>query len=149
MPAHLGVAPDFDIRYQAGILYLLSQAGEDGHCFLPVQQLVEETVKRLALPEFPVDPARINKLIEQMAEAKELILEPGFGDLAGQQLCYAPAFYHTEVALAARLSAFAKSPVEVDLPRVQRWVDRYTEKMGILCPPGNAAPSNWPPPRAC
>ena len=128
---NLGVAPDFDIRYQAGILYLLSQAGEDGHCFLPVQELVEEVVKRLALPESPVDPARINKLVEQMAEAKELILEPGFGDLAGQQLCYAPAFYHTEVALAARLSAFASSPVEVDLPRVQRWVERYTEKTGI------------------
>ena len=128
---NLGVAPDSDIRYQAGIFYLLSQAGDDGHCFLPVQQLVVETVKRLALPEFPVDPARINKLIEQMAEAKELILEPGFGDLAGQQLCYAPAFYHTEVALAARLSTFASSPVKVDLPRVQRWLDRYTEKTGI------------------
>jgi exodeoxyribonuclease V alpha subunit len=128
---HLGVAPDSDIRYQAGILYLLSQAGEDGHCFLPVQELVEEVVKRLALPEFPVDPARINRLVAQMAEAKELILEPGFGDFHDQQLCYAPAFYHTEVALAARLSAFARSPVEVDLLRVQRWVDRYTEKMGI------------------
>ncbi len=128
---HLGVAPDSDIRYQSGILYLLSQAGEDGHCFLPVQQLVGEVVKRLALPEFPVDPARIGTLIEQMTESKEVILEPGFGDLEGQQLCYAPAFYHTEVALAARLSAFARSPVEVDLPRVQRWMDRYTEKMGI------------------
>src|SRR5258708_25730443 len=46
-------------------------------------------------------------------------------------MCYAPAFYHTEVALAARLSTFAKSPVEIHVPGVQHWIDRYTEKRGI------------------
>ena len=46
-------------------------------------------------------------------------------------MCYAPAFYHTEVALASRLSTFARTPVEVDLPRVERWIDGYTQKQGI------------------
>src|SRR6266566_8919748 len=128
---NLGIAPDSDVRYQAGLLYLLSQAAEDGHCFVPVQKLVEEATKHLALPEFPVDPARVGGLIAQMAETKELIVEPGFGDLAEQQMCYAPAFYHTEVALAARLSAFARTPVEVDVPRVERWIDGYTQKQSI------------------
>src|SRR5437588_9907171 len=66
-----------------------------------------------------------------MAETKQLIVEAGFGDLEGQQMCYARAFYHTEVALAARLSTFAKSPVEIDMPRVHHWIDRSTEKRGI------------------
>ncbi len=30
----LGIAPDSEFRYQAGLLYVLSQAGEEGHCFL-------------------------------------------------------------------------------------------------------------------
>src|SRR5205085_8365194 len=60
---NLGIAPDSDVRYQAGLLYLLSQAAEDGHCFVPEQKLVEEATKQLALPEFPVDPARISGLI--------------------------------------------------------------------------------------
>ncbi len=128
---NLGIAPDSDVRYQAGLLYLLSQAAEDGHCFVPAQKLVEEATKHLALPEFPVDQSRITALITHMAETKELIVEPGFGDLAEQQMCYAPAFYHTEVALAARLSAFARTPVEVDVPRVERWIDGYTQKQGI------------------
>jgi len=98
---------------------------------VPAQKLVEEATKRLALPEFPVDPARISGLIAQMAETKQLIVQAGFGELEGQQMCYAPAFYHTEVALAARLSTFAKSPVEIDMPRVQHWIDRSTEKRGI------------------
>jgi len=128
---NLGIAPNSDVRYQAGMLYLLSQASEDGHCFLPRQELTEQTTKQLALPEFPVDPTRISTLLDQMAEAKQLIIASGYGDLADQQVCYAPAFYYTEQALATRLSTFARTPVEIDLPRVQRWIDGYTQKKGI------------------
>jgi len=128
---HLGIAPDSDVRYRAGLLYLLSQAAEDGHCFVPEEKLVEEATRHLALPEFPVDPARVGGLIAQMAESKQLIVEPGYGDLADQQMCYAPAFYHTEVALASRLATFARTPVGVDVLRVERWIDGYTQKKGI------------------
>src|SRR6266568_4261402 len=114
---NIGIAPDSDFRYQAGILHVLSVAAEDGHCFLPEHELVERVVKRLALPELPVDPARIT--------------QPGYGDLADQRICYAPAFYHTEQALATQLSAFVRRPVAVDLSRVQRWTLRYTQKQGI------------------
>src|SRR5215472_3057683 len=33
---NLGIAPDSDFRYQAGILHVLNLASEEGHCFLPV-----------------------------------------------------------------------------------------------------------------
>jgi exodeoxyribonuclease V alpha subunit len=110
---------------------VLSQAGEEGHCFLPVPKLIEYATKRLALPDAPVDPTRIETLIETMAKEQLLIVEQGYGDLADQQICYALAFYHTEVALARRLAPFASAPVEVDLPRVGRWLDGFTEKRSI------------------
>src|SRR5260370_22125994 len=66
-----------------------------------------------------------------VAEAKLLIIESGYGALADRQVCNAPAFYYTEQALATRLSTFARPPVEIDLPRVQRWIDGYTQKKGI------------------
>ncbi len=129
---NIGIAPDSAFRYQAGILHVLQQAAEDGHCFLPEHELLDRVAKQLALPESPVDPARIVELIVQMAEDKQLVMQPGYEDLKDQRLCYAPAFYYTEQALATRLSAFAKAPVTVDLlPRVQRWLDRYTQKRGI------------------
>jgi exodeoxyribonuclease V alpha subunit len=128
----LGIAPDSEFRYRAGLLYVLSQAGEEGHCFLPVKTLVEHATQRLALPDAPVDPARLETLIEAMAKEQQLIVEPGYGDLADQQICYAPAFYHTEVALARRLAAFASVPVEVDLKKVGIWIDRWTSKRGIV-----------------
>jgi exodeoxyribonuclease V alpha subunit len=127
----IGIAADSEFRYQAGLLYVLSQAGEEGHCFLPVKKLVEHSTKRLALPDAPVDPTRIEALIQGMAKEQQLIVEQGYGDLADQQICYAPAFYHTEVALARRLTAFASAPVEVDLERVGIWIDRFTEKRDI------------------
>jgi len=85
----------------------------------------------LALPEHPVAPERIIELIVEMGDSKQLIIQFGYGDLQDQQICYNPAFYHTEQALATRFATFAKVPVEVDLPRVQRWIDGYTQKMGI------------------
>ena len=132
---NIGIAPDSAFRYQAGTLYVLQQAAEDGHCFLPEQELVERVVKQLALPDSPVDPTRISELIAQMVKEKLLILQPGYGDLAQSRICYAPAFYHTERALATRLATFVKAPVGANLlPRVQRWIDLYTEKRHIALP---------------
>ncbi len=128
---NIGIAPDSDFRYCAGMLYVLQQAAEEGHCYLPEPELIERVVKRLALPDSPVDPVRIGELIAQMAEEKQLITQPGYGDLAEERLYYAPAFYFTEQALASRLASFVRAPVSVDLSRVQRWIDRYTEKRGI------------------
>jgi exodeoxyribonuclease V alpha subunit len=133
---NLGIAPDSDFRYSAGLLYLLSQASEEGHCFLPRSELIERSVQQLSLPESPVDPARIEALLHKMVEAKELIIEQAPGksdpdDADKREICYAPAFYHTEVALARRLTRLVEKPVEVDLPRVQRWIEGYTQKKGI------------------
>jgi exodeoxyribonuclease V alpha subunit len=129
---NIGIAPDSDFRYCAGMLYVLQQAAEEGHCFLPERELTERVVKRLALPDSPVDPVHIGELIIQMAEGKQLITQPGYDDLEDQRLCYAPAFFYTEQALAVRVAAFAKVPVVVDLLRVQRWIDRYTQKRSII-----------------
>jgi ATP-dependent exoDNAse (exonuclease V) alpha subunit len=59
---------------------------------------------------------------------------PGRGrarDLPRRERRYTPAFYHTEQALAHRLATLLKTSVEVDMPRVGRWIDGYTQKKGI------------------
>src|SRR5260370_1997630 len=94
------LAADSAFRYQAGTLYVLQQAAEDGHCFLPETELVERVVKQLALPDAPMDPSRIGELINQMAQEKQLLVQLGYGDLAEQRICYAPAVYYTEHAQA-------------------------------------------------
>lgn len=124
---NIGIAPDSEVRYRAGMLYVLSQAAVEGHCFLPQQVLVERVVEQLALPDYPVDPETILALTRQMADAGELIIQPIEGEEPEQLRCYQPTFYHTEVHLARQLTQLASRPLEIDFPRVQRWIDRYTQ----------------------
>jgi len=128
---HLGIEPESAFRVQAGITHVLNSAAEDGHCFLPQPELTERVVTQLALPEHPIAPSQVTALIDEMVAGERLIREQGEGDLSEQAICYTPAFYHTEQALAYRLAALLRTPVEVDLPRVGRWIDGYTQKKGI------------------
>src|SRR5258707_1662142 len=69
---HLGIEPESPFRLQAGITHVLNGAAEDGHCFLPQQELVDRVVQQLALPQHPVEPTRIAKLIDQMLAGGQL-----------------------------------------------------------------------------
>jgi exodeoxyribonuclease V alpha subunit len=42
---NLGVAPDSEFRYRAGLIHALSEAAEDGHCYLPQPELIESVIK--------------------------------------------------------------------------------------------------------
>lgn len=37
---NVGVSPDSQFRYKAGVLHVLGKASEDGHCYLPESQLI-------------------------------------------------------------------------------------------------------------
>jgi exodeoxyribonuclease V alpha subunit len=125
---NIGIAPDSDFRMRAGITYLLQQASEDGHCFLPDDLLVERVLNQLALPDFPLSPDRVRALIAAMGADGELLSEATDD---GYARCYAPAFYYSEVGLAQRLRSLLARPVAVDLARVGRWLDGYTAKHGV------------------
>ena len=128
---NVGFAPDSAFRYRAGITYVLQLAAEEGHCFLPQPELVERVTTQLALPAFPVDPERIRTLITAMVAAEELMQQSGYEELTETLICYTPAFYHTERALAQRVGVLAAQPIAVDAERVQRWIAGYTTKKGI------------------
>ncbi|AFZ22197.1 SF1B family DNA helicase RecD2 [Allocoleopsis franciscana] len=124
---NLGIEPGSEFRYRAGIVHVLGEAAEDGHCFLPFEELVEQTVKRLAIDDHQPQKNAIARLIQQMGQLNELVLESS----PDQLLCYKPSFFQTEQNLAQRLRQQLTSPVTVDLPRVRRWLLRFREKTGI------------------
>lgn len=127
----LGIDPGSEFRYRSGILHVLGEASEEGHCFLPQAELVDRVVARLALAQHQPDGAQIQALTQQMAYDGELVLQAGVEALAGQIICYSPPFYGAEYKLAERLLYLFSEPVTVDLPRVQRWIDRFVEKTGL------------------
>ncbi len=128
---NIGIDPGSEFRYRSGILHVLSEAAEEGHCFLPQAELSDRTVKRLTLADHQPDLAQISALILTMAKDGELVVQMGVGDLEDQVICYSPPFYGAEFKLAERLLYLLSEPVTIDLERVQRWIDRFTEKTGL------------------
>jgi exodeoxyribonuclease V alpha subunit len=128
---HLGIHPNSEFRYHCGILHVLGEAAEDGHCFLPQAELVKKVVDRLALPDHRIESDDILSLTTDMSLDEELIMQGGSGELQGQFLCYAPSFFHTEQGLTRRIQQLLRHTIPVDLPRVEQWIDRFTTKTGL------------------
>lgn len=127
----LGIDPGSEYRYRSGVLQVLREAADDGHCFLPQPELVQRTVKRLSLGEHQPDPERLTALTTQMALDGELVIQTQPESEGNEHLCYDPPFYGAEFKLSERLALLLSEPLSADLPRVQRWIDRFTEKTGL------------------
>ncbi|MBG1268150.1 SF1B family DNA helicase RecD2 [Nostoc sp. WHI] len=120
---NLGVAPDSEFRYCAGLVHALSEAAEDGHCYLPQPELIESVIKLLTTEEHqPIEEA-IALTIKDMALKDELIREH---DVDKTVLCYKPTYFHTEQNLAQLISGRLSQPTIQDIPRVRAWIERFT-----------------------
>ncbi|MEA5511806.1 ATP-dependent RecD-like DNA helicase [Crocosphaera sp. UHCC 0190] len=124
---NIGVSPWSKYRYKSGILHILSEAAEDGHCFLPLPELVNEAIELLNFDEHQTDAEAVNQVVIAMKEAEELIVE----EVGTIKLCYKPTFYYTEQNLAKLLLKHLESPITVDLLRVKNWIQRYTQSKRI------------------
>ncbi|PSB27181.1 ATP-dependent RecD-like DNA helicase [Stenomitos frigidus ULC18] len=128
---NLGIAPGSEFRYRSGLLHVLGEASEEGHCFLPQDELVGRVTKRLAIDNHRPDAEQVLRLIEQMVLDHTLVKTDTPLDGLEQFGYYAPPFFGAEQKLADQLQQLLKQPIEVDLTRVQRWIDRFMAKTGM------------------
>ncbi|NJN00077.1 MAG: ATP-dependent RecD-like DNA helicase, partial [Phormidesmis sp. RL_2_1] len=124
---NLGIEPGSPFRYRSGLVHVLNQAAEDGHCFLPQTELVASGVKCLRLEDHQPNPQGLELLIAQMGQDRALMIEPQAERIA----CYAPPFYQAERNLAARVETLLASPLDTDMPRVQQWIQRFIDTTGM------------------
>ncbi len=125
---NLGIAPDSVFRYRSGVLHVLGEAAEEGHCFLPQTELAQRVVSRLALKDHQPDPETLLDLTGQMGLEGAVVIQGGAGQWHGQFICYVPSFYHTEQNLAERVHQLLCGKVSVDMARVSTWVERFTTR---------------------
>lgn len=129
---NVGVSPWSKYRYKSGLLHVLSQAAEDGHCFLPQPELMKLSAELLTTDGHEADLEAVCTIIEEMGKQQELVIEPEEGAMP---LCYKPAFFITEQNLAQLLRQQLALKVEVDLPRVRSWIEKFTQSRGIALSP--------------
>ena len=93
----VGIAHDSPERIKAGLAYTLSEAADDGHCYLPAADLVTEAAKILGVSSELIGPC-----LEELAAAEGVICESVH---AGEQVraVYLVPFHHAERSLASGL----------------------------------------------
>ncbi|MHC5763045.1 SF1B family DNA helicase RecD2 [Nostoc sp.] len=125
---NIGIAPDSEFRYRAGIMHCLSVAAEDGHCYLPQSELIESVIKLLTTESHQPTEEAIAQIIKDMALTDELIRER---DEEKRLLCYKPTYFHTEQNLAQLIRQRLENPVGTDIERVRDWIERFTASRKI------------------
>jgi exodeoxyribonuclease V alpha subunit len=106
--ASVGIARDSPERIKAGLAYTLSEAADDGHCYLPEPNLIADAAKILDVPADLLRPC-----LDELAAAEGVVRE-AVPVLAGPAAAgveaaprvpavYLPPFYQAERALAQAL----------------------------------------------
>nr|MBN1228749.1 ATP-dependent RecD-like DNA helicase [Anaerolineae bacterium] len=107
---NLGLTPDHPRRLEAGLVYTLNQAADEGHVYLPRQKLIAMAASLLEVAEEDILPA------VERAESAELVIQDHAIDIydendAPDSAVYLPAFYYSEIGSARRLRMFLETPV--------------------------------------
>jgi exodeoxyribonuclease V alpha subunit len=93
----IGIHTDADYRIRSGILYVLSQAGAEGHCYLPDDELLQRAGTLLEL-----EPEVCRPQLQNLAIDKKLVIK-NLPQQEGGCKVYASSFYYAELNCAKML----------------------------------------------
>jgi exodeoxyribonuclease V alpha subunit len=126
----LGVPYDSPQRVKAGLQFALSQATEDGHCYLPETELVTKATELLE-----VDLELAGRCLEELVAEEGVVAEPlpahvlSTGPDGSRRAIWLVPFHRAEVALAAGLLRLLQAPIDrlasfraVDWPVALDWL---------------------------
>ncbi len=130
--ASVGIARDSPERIKAGLAYTLSEAADDGHCYLPEHMLVAEAAKILGVPAAQIEPL-IPDLAEEELAVRDEVPVPGAAAAGPLRVAYLPPFYHSERGLASSLTRLHLSRADrlaafqsVDWEKALAWLKTKT-----------------------
>ena len=121
----LGIGPDSPARYAAALRNVLAEATANGHCCLPMQELVALAITRLTTEDHRPEAAAVTAAVGSLAVAQRLTLQ------TDRPLCFLPSYARAEAELAERLAQHLAVPVDADLPRIRNWLERVAEKTNL------------------
>jgi exodeoxyribonuclease V alpha subunit len=123
-----GIPHDSPQRVQAGLQFALSAASEEGHCYLPEGELVEQAAKLLE-----VGPELVARCLEELVAEQGAVRETLHGPDDEVRAVWLVPFHRAEVSLAAGLRRLLEAPTDrlgsfqrVDWEVALRWLHRWT-----------------------
>ncbi len=118
---NLGIDPNSEVRAEAGILYVLNQLVEEGHCFYPREPLIEKAQEILSIEIDILDQA-----LTKLARSKRIVIVEG-----SDRPVYLKPLYSAETEVARRLMDLVSRPAS-SLGISQNDALRQTEEMGAI-----------------
>jgi exodeoxyribonuclease V alpha subunit len=119
----MGLAADAPERVRAGILYALDQASQQGHCYLPNQQLMEETQRLLSVDRLVIDHHLTDLLREEKLVRVTRYL---------QEAIYLQNLYTAETTILTVLDGLQQQHRENDVdPEANKWREKIEEDLGV------------------
>lgn len=106
----VGIPHDSPDRVKAGLQYALSQSADQGHCYLPEEQLIADAVKLLQVDTGLV----IDCLGELAAEDEGVVREPVPGPADGEPVSavYLVPFHRAEISVAGQVLRLLRTEEE-------------------------------------
>jgi exodeoxyribonuclease V alpha subunit len=130
----LGIPHDSPQRVKAGLQFALSEASEDGHCYLPEPELVAKATGLLG-----VDGELASRCLEELVAEEGVVAEPlptavsPDTPTGGARAIWLVPFHRAESALASGLLRLLDAPVDrlagfqtVDWPVALEWLRKTT-----------------------
>lgn len=112
----IGIHTDSDYRIRSGILYTLSQSVGEGHCYLPMDLLLERASVLLN-----VERQHIRPQVENMMMDRKLVIKG--------ECVFAASYYYAELNCAKMLHELNVSMMEDCLPSQETAIRRRLEKL--------------------
>ena len=106
-------------RCRAGIIYVLNELSNDGHCYAEKKQLIEEAVKVLE-----TDDDLIESTILRMTDERTIITDVG-------DAIYLPSFYYSEIGVAKRIKEIFSVKSFFNLVNVENVIQQVQNECGI------------------
>src|SRR5205085_9066221 len=119
-------------RIKAGLQYTLSQAADNGHCYLPEPDVIRDAAKILE-----IDQQRIDPCLDELAAEEGVVREPvpARADVTGRSVAavYLVPFHRAERSLAAGIQDLLNTSQErlpafpaVDWQKALGWLRNRT-----------------------
>jgi len=107
-------------RCRSGILYVLNELSNEGHCFAHREELVRETEKILELVRENINPA-----LDRLILDRSVIIE-------GEDMVYLPPFYFSETGAARRIKEIISHHSKFHIDDVEGLIGQVEKECGIV-----------------
>ena len=117
----MGIDPNSQIRAEAGIIHVLSELVDEGHCYYPYDELKQKVAELLE-----IDPAILETALAALARGERILIE----ELPETKAVYLTPLHVAEVNVARRLKtlmASPKQPLQIDVEKAIEWVQSTSQ----------------------